>query len=471
MDEGTGDGIPSVTINAHLKKELRDPWRLALIIKLLGKIVSFNVLMSRVTLMWKLTGDFELIDLGHGYYVVKFANLEDRSKVMIEGPWKIMDHYLTVQRWRPNFHPSSATIGSTAVWIQLPELPLEYFNGDVLMEIGRLVGIPLKLDSNTTLVTRGKFARICVEVDLRKPLVSRVKVGRHIQRIEYEGLHTVCFYCGVVGHRMEDCLSKPRSDDFVAPVNEEQTSSVMAEEGDKVVKETSRNITENPRVGGESDTFGPWMLVKRRNTRSSNLNRKGKQERKDMDRDNRFKILSDVDSRTKYVEDMDVRDLRNDDRVQSINLEMNSPNIGFLVGTAKREKIKKVSLPVVGQHGLNDKGQNKGAIYGTKSISVQERDMDLSMGSGLARSRIHHSNVAQLNPNFENYQVLNAMDVTPSHLQQKSGTFLAQDPANSNIPLLDRWNEDSGGDGQIMDGQMVTVSSPAQQEKTMEIID
>ena len=183
MDEVTGDGIPSVTIDAHLKKELRDLWRLALIIKLLGKIVSFNVLMSRVTLMWKLTRDFELIDLGHGYYVVKFANLEDRSKVMTEGPWKIMDHYFTVQRWRPHFHPFSAIIGSTAVWIQLPEFPLEYFNVDILMEIGRLVGKPLKLDFNTTLVTRDKFACICIEVDLRKPLVLRVKVGRHIQRI------------------------------------------------------------------------------------------------------------------------------------------------------------------------------------------------------------------------------------------------------------------------------------------------
>ena len=63
------------------------------------------------------------------------------------------------------------------------------------------------------------------------------------------------------------------------------------------------------------------------------------------------------------------------------------------------------------------------------------------------------------------------MDVAPSHLQQKSRTFLAQDPANSNVLLLDRWDEDRGGDDQIMDGQMVTVSVPAQQEKNMELID
>ncbi|XVE98728.1 hypothetical protein REPUB_Repub03eG0133100 [Reevesia pubescens] len=79
--------------------------------------------------MWKLCEDFELIDLGAEFYVVKFENMEDRFKVMIGGPWKIMDHYLTVQKWQPNFRPSFAMVGATTVWIQLPELPLEYFNG------------------------------------------------------------------------------------------------------------------------------------------------------------------------------------------------------------------------------------------------------------------------------------------------------------------------------------------------------
>ncbi|XVF11920.1 hypothetical protein REPUB_Repub08aG0069600 [Reevesia pubescens] len=52
--------------------------------------------MNRITMLWKLCGDFELIDLGSGFYVVKFENIEDRFKVMTGGPWKIMDHYLTV---------------------------------------------------------------------------------------------------------------------------------------------------------------------------------------------------------------------------------------------------------------------------------------------------------------------------------------------------------------------------------------
>ncbi|MBA0699118.1 hypothetical protein Goari_000782 [Gossypium aridum] len=62
-------------------------------------------------------------------------------------------------------------IPSTTVWIQLRGLPLEYFN-EVLIKVGKLVGRPIKLDSNTTYTTRGKFARICIEIDLSKPFDS-----------------------------------------------------------------------------------------------------------------------------------------------------------------------------------------------------------------------------------------------------------------------------------------------------------
>ncbi|XVF09024.1 hypothetical protein REPUB_Repub07fG0054900 [Reevesia pubescens] len=85
-DVDLDEDIPRVKIALDLKKSLRNPWRNALIIKLLGKTVSFNVLLNRITLMWKLSGDFDIVDLGHGYYVVKFENMEDRLKVLTGGP-------------------------------------------------------------------------------------------------------------------------------------------------------------------------------------------------------------------------------------------------------------------------------------------------------------------------------------------------------------------------------------------------
>ncbi|KAG8496977.1 hypothetical protein CXB51_008208 [Gossypium anomalum] len=101
--------------------------------------------------------EFDCVDLGHGFYVVKFSSLED------------------IQKWNPNFNPATRMITSTTVWIQLSGLPLEYFN-EVLVKVGKLVGRPIKLDSNTTYTTRGKFARICIEIDLSKPLIPLIRI-------------------------------------------------------------------------------------------------------------------------------------------------------------------------------------------------------------------------------------------------------------------------------------------------------
>ncbi|XP_038994636.1 uncharacterized protein LOC120118696 [Hibiscus syriacus] len=128
------DEIPTINVPAEIKEKIRKPWRKALILKLLGR----------------------------------------------SGPWKIMDHYLTVQKWRPNFLANSASISSTAIWVHILNLPMEYFDKDILVNIGKMIGTPIKIDYRTAWSIRGKFARICVEVDLSKPLLSKICIASTI---------------------------------------------------------------------------------------------------------------------------------------------------------------------------------------------------------------------------------------------------------------------------------------------------
>ena len=66
-------------------------------------------------------------------------------------------------------------------------------------------GNPIKVDEATSTVSRGHYARICVEVDLMKPLISKFRQRRRIRRLECEGIHLVCFGCGLYGHWIEEC--------------------------------------------------------------------------------------------------------------------------------------------------------------------------------------------------------------------------------------------------------------------------
>ncbi|XP_072074324.1 uncharacterized protein [Arachis hypogaea] len=117
----------------------------------------------------------------------------------------VAGHYLIVQRWRPFFLSSEQHVKKIAAWIRIPNLPIELYNHHFLWRVESTIATMLKVDKATSIHSRGRFARICVEIDLSKKLVPRISVLGNILNIKYEGLHLICFNCGIYGHRLESC--------------------------------------------------------------------------------------------------------------------------------------------------------------------------------------------------------------------------------------------------------------------------
>lgn len=137
--------------------------------------------------------------------------------------------------WEPNFKPSSANVSTVALWVRLPELPIEYYDKEALTDIGRAIGSVLRVDSNTAREARGRYARICVQVDLGKPLIRSVIIGGEIQQVVYEGVSSLCFSCGRVGHRKLDCkyiVQAPISIPNQAPTKENEVQRLSLPEED-----------------------------------------------------------------------------------------------------------------------------------------------------------------------------------------------------------------------------------------------
>ncbi|XP_028769454.1 uncharacterized protein LOC114726901 [Neltuma alba] len=156
--------------------------------------------------IWKTEHPFTTRDLDNGFFVVSFDDEDDMNMIYQEGPWMFADHYLAVQRWRPNFDPWEAKVQKKiAVWIRIPLLPLEFFNVESLRLIGKLIGRTLKVDMITHTSERGRFARICIEIDLKKKLKSAINVFGRRRVIAYEGLQLVCFHCAKYGHHRNAC--------------------------------------------------------------------------------------------------------------------------------------------------------------------------------------------------------------------------------------------------------------------------
>ncbi|KAJ4833102.1 hypothetical protein Tsubulata_001085 [Turnera subulata] len=123
--------------------------------------------------LWGPRGGFRIIDLDHNYYLVKLADGHDYLQVMTGGPWVILDHYLIVEPWQPNFDPAAHRVTSVVAWVRKIE--------------------------------RGRFAKVAVEFDISKPLETETYVDGVWYPIKYESLPQVCFSCGRAGHLLAHC--------------------------------------------------------------------------------------------------------------------------------------------------------------------------------------------------------------------------------------------------------------------------
>ncbi|KAF9679904.1 hypothetical protein SADUNF_Sadunf06G0064000 [Salix dunnii] len=63
--------------------------------------------------------------------MVRFDIRADRTKVIDDGPWVILDHYLAARRLSADFNPATAKINKTMVWIRTPGPNIVFYNKDV----------------------------------------------------------------------------------------------------------------------------------------------------------------------------------------------------------------------------------------------------------------------------------------------------------------------------------------------------
>ncbi|KAK9159740.1 hypothetical protein Syun_006081 [Stephania yunnanensis] len=253
-----------LNFSERVQTKMNEAMKKCVMIRVLGKGISYMTLSNRIKLLWNLKGSLRLTDIDNGYYMAKFSLNEDYMHVLLDGPWTIMGHYLTVQPWTPHFATDRQNLSAVATWIRLLWLPFVYYRKNILREIAETIGDFIKIDYNTVSGERGKFARMAVILDLRDPLVPEMEIDGRLQRIEYESLPYICYKCAMYGHTVDSCpdviRAKPNGHDGTeAPTTMERI--VLA----KVLllpSSTVAQLSEN-----SPDAAGPWIHAPRRGRR------------------------------------------------------------------------------------------------------------------------------------------------------------------------------------------------------------
>ncbi|EOA38826.1 hypothetical protein CARUB_v10011149mg [Capsella rubella] len=191
------DGEPVITIGEEVLDAMNSLWKQCIVVKVLGRNVSLQVLSRKLKEMWEPIGAIYVVDLPRQFFMVRFELEEEYLTALTGGPWKAFGSYLMVQAWSPEFDPLRDDIFTTAVWVRLLNLPVNFYHKAILMEIARGLGKPIKVDARALSFVKARFVRVCVEVNLVKPLKGTVLINGERYFVSYEGLSNIRSMCGL----------------------------------------------------------------------------------------------------------------------------------------------------------------------------------------------------------------------------------------------------------------------------------
>lgn len=78
--------IPIINVSDKELMDWSEPWKLTLVVDIMGKKVNFRVLENKLNRDWAREGSIKIIDLPKGFYAVMFSAETDYSRALFEGP-------------------------------------------------------------------------------------------------------------------------------------------------------------------------------------------------------------------------------------------------------------------------------------------------------------------------------------------------------------------------------------------------
>lgn len=144
-------------------------FQIALYGKFFGKPPPFEQVKEILSAKWNNLGLFQISNLPNGYLLIQCSTHEAMQKLLFEGPWAVNGIMLQLVPWKPYFEPAFSKLSMAALWVQLHNLPVKFWEREALETISSLFGRLLNIDEFTSSLSRSKYARLCGNRSIQTP--------------------------------------------------------------------------------------------------------------------------------------------------------------------------------------------------------------------------------------------------------------------------------------------------------------
>ncbi|KAF4377943.1 hypothetical protein F8388_018544 [Cannabis sativa] len=155
-------------------------------------------------------------------FKLSFECVEDKQWALENGPWSFRGYTFILYAWFPGVE-RSCSVNMLKVWVQVHNLPHEFYSLDNGIRLGSMIGKVLKVELDEEKpMTWGSFFRILVDLNFLNPLMSGCYFDlssgeKKWLQFKFEKIGIFCYNCGRLGHQRRGCsLASPVTVESVA---------------------------------------------------------------------------------------------------------------------------------------------------------------------------------------------------------------------------------------------------------------
>lgn len=205
---GTAISIPNQAINSR-------NWDLCFLAKVHSDKIVFEAPFERqMRRAWGLNHTTTFTMIERGLYLLECDNEQERSKVLMDGPWTYRQDLVIVSECNSMEESDGRNMTHTDLWVQYHNIPLDVLNEEGIKLLTNPIGSPLS--EPVPGFSNGKpYFKIRMLIHLSVPIKDKLTttnplLGETEVFLVYEKVGRICTYCGEIGHDITSCAPRAR---------------------------------------------------------------------------------------------------------------------------------------------------------------------------------------------------------------------------------------------------------------------